>query len=109
MRLLTLPPAIEAYFAADASNDTAQFEDCFTPVALVHDEEHEYRGLDEIKAWKQTSKVKYQYTSEPLSTSDDATGVRVHARLTGNFPGSPIEVDYIFTLNDGKIAELEIV
>jgi hypothetical protein len=34
--------------------------------------------------------------------------VTVRARLTGEFPGSPIELDHIFTLSNGKIASLEI-
>ena len=30
-------------------------------------------------------------------------------RLTGNFPGSPIELDFAFTLDGDKIASLEIL
>jgi hypothetical protein len=28
--------------------------------------------------------------------------------MTGNFPGSPVTVDFVFTLEGGKIAALEI-
>jgi hypothetical protein len=34
--------------------------------------------------------------------------VKLRSRLTGTFPGSPVELDYTFTLADGKIAALEI-
>jgi hypothetical protein len=30
-------------------------------------------------------------------------------RLTGNFPGSPIELEFVFTLDRDKIAALEIL
>ena len=30
-------------------------------------------------------------------------------RLTGNFPGSPIELEFVFTLDGDKIAALEIL
>ena len=30
-------------------------------------------------------------------------------RLTGNFPGSPIELEFVFTLKDDKIVSLEIL
>jgi hypothetical protein len=34
--------------------------------------------------------------------------VTVRARLTGEFPGSPVELDHIFKLSGNKIASLEI-
>lgn len=34
--------------------------------------------------------------------------VDARARLTGEFPGSPVELDYIFKLSNDKIASLEI-
>jgi hypothetical protein len=34
--------------------------------------------------------------------------VTVRARLTGKFPGSPVELDHIFKLSNDKIASLEI-
>ena len=34
--------------------------------------------------------------------------VRLRARLTGAFPGSPVELDYTFTLANDKITSLEI-
>lgn len=33
----------------------------------------------------------------------------VTAHLTGNFPGSPVDLRYAFTLSGDKIARLEIV
>jgi hypothetical protein len=45
---------------------------------------------------------------EPLASVRNRDKVTVTNRLTGNFPGSPIEIQFIFELNDDKIASLEI-
>jgi phage tail sheath gpL-like len=52
--------------------------------------------------------AKYQYRSEPLTIAVSEATVTVTARLTGDFPGSPIELRYRFTLEGEKIARLEI-
>jgi hypothetical protein len=54
------------------------------------------------------SKAKYQYSVEPLGVSRLGATVEVPVRLTGSFPGSPIEVTYDFVLARDKIASLEI-
>jgi hypothetical protein len=42
-----------------------------------------------------------------MSTLRENT-VKLRARLTGNFPGSPVELDYTFMLANDKISSLEI-
>ncbi|MNN80064.1 hypothetical protein D3C81_1967610 [compost metagenome] len=83
-------------------------ERCFATDATVRDESHTYKGLAAIKAWKQASQAKYQYSIEPLSSSQEGQTVTLLARLSGNFPGSPVELTYTFVLDNGKIASLEI-
>jgi hypothetical protein len=34
--------------------------------------------------------------------------VTLRARIAGDFPGSPVELDHIFTLSNDEIASLEI-
>jgi len=105
---LDLPEPIASYLAADKTNDGPLLARCFTPDARVHDEAHDYQGLAAILAWKQESSAKYQYAVEPLTISTAGRSVTLHARLTGSFPGSPAELDYLFTLSGDKIAVLEI-
>ena len=50
----------------------------------------------------------YRYVSEPLAASVEENTVTVRARLTGDFPGSPVELNQVFTLEGGKIVSLEI-
>ena len=105
---MTLPPPLSAYFAAEAGTDTGALTGCFAPDAIVRDEGRTIVGLGAIKGWKRDSKAKYQYSVEPLGVSQLGATVKVPVRLTGSFPGSPIEVTYDFVLAGDKIASLEI-
>jgi hypothetical protein len=104
---LDLPQPISIYFAADAS-DSEALARCFTDHAVVKDEGHTYTGLTAIKQWKTDSSRKYTYTSEPFACADVGGKTIVTSRLTGNFPGSPIDLRYVFGLEDDKITSLEI-
>jgi hypothetical protein len=104
---INLPEPVAAYFAADkVGGEAVAF--CFTNDAVVKDEGHVYTGLESIRQWKATASAKYQYTSEPFRSEmiDGRTVVSCH--LTGNFPGSPIDLRYFFRLERGKVASLEI-
>jgi hypothetical protein len=67
-----------------------------------------YKGLAAIERWKAETKKKYQHTVEPLAAVQKGDKTIVTNRLTGNFPGSPIELQFIFALDGNKIASLEI-
>lgn len=44
-----------------------------------------------------------------MSDLEQADGwYMVTSRLTGNFPGSPVDLRYLFRLERGKIAQLQI-
>jgi hypothetical protein len=105
---IALPTAIELYLQADAGTDESLFSACFIADAEVRDEGRTIRGLDAIKAWKREAKQKYQYHLHPLTASQDGDAVLLTARLTGNFPGSPVELTYAFELRDDRIASLKI-
>lgn len=104
---LTLPAPIAAYFNADREG-SATFAGCFTEDAIVKDEGHTYRGLAAIRQWKADSSQKYSYTSVPFACVDQDGHTVVTSRLTGNFPGSPIDLRYRFGLERDRIASLEI-
>jgi hypothetical protein len=103
-----LPTPVAAYLTAERAKDTDMLVLCFADDALVHDEGRDYRGLDAIRAWKREADAKYQYVMEPLDSSVGEKTVKLRARLIGNFPGSPVEVNYTFTLENAKITSLEI-
>ena len=107
MTTLILPDPIAAYFAADQRSADA-IARCFTTQAVVKDEGRTYTGLDAIKAWKAAASAAYTYTSEPFAMEQKDGSDVVTSRVTGNFPGSPVDLRYRFRLERGLIASLEI-
>jgi len=105
---LNLPKPIDAYFTADRGDGEALTR-CFTSNAVVKDEGHTYNGLAAIKQWKTDSSKKYTYISEPFACEEKDGKTIVSSRLTGSFPGSPVDVRYFFGLEGNEIASLEII
>ena len=105
---LELPQPIAAYFTADAV-DGDNISQCFTEDALVKDEGHAYHGRAAIQQWKADVATKYQYTCEPLECAQNNGKVVVTCRLTGNFPGSPVDLRFFFGLEGDKITSLEVI
>ncbi|MDB5340704.1 MAG: hypothetical protein JWN70_6323 [Planctomycetaceae bacterium] len=104
---LKLPELIAKYFAADKV-DSEAVSQCFAENAIVKDEGHTYRGRAAIKQWKTDASAKYQYTSEPIACEQKDGKLVVTSRLTGNFPGSPVNLRFYFDIEGDKIASLEI-
>ncbi len=103
-----LPPPIALYVKAENAGDVESLSECFAPDAIVRDERHAYEGLAAIKEWKAETKKKYKHTVEPLAVARRNGKTVLKARLTGGFPGSPVTLEFSFTLEDGKIVSLEI-
>lgn len=103
----TLPEPIAAYFAADRQNPAAVAR-CFTAQATVKDEGKTHTGIDAIKAWKAAASTQYSYTTEPFALLQQNGQHIVSGRVAGNFPGSPVNLQYRFRLERGLIASLEI-
>lgn len=96
------------YFAAvnDARvNDAAA---CFASDALVHDESHDHLGHEAVLAWISDTTQKYQPRIDvTLFTEADGSFVAT-GMVSGTFPGSPIRLQYAFTVQQGKITRLVI-
>ena len=107
MSTLMLPAPMAAYFAADPRNPDALAR-CFTTGARVKDEGRTYVGVDAIKEWKAAASAAYTYTVEPFALDEKGSSQVVRSRVTGNFPGSPVDLQYHFRLERGLIASLEI-
>ena len=107
MTELNVPEAIAAYFQADMRNGGAVAR-CFTKEAVVRDEGRTHSGHAAIAAWKLDASTRYSYTSEPIGLEEKDGGYVVTSRVTGNFPGSPVDLRFAFRLERGRIASLEI-
>ena len=107
MSKLNLPEPIAAYFDAD-KRDGEAVAHCFTHQGMVEDEGQRHSGPAAIKAWKNAASAKYSYSSEPVAVEQKDGRYIVTSQLTGNFPGSPVNLRFSFHLERGKIASLEI-
>ena len=104
---MLMPQPIAAYFEADGRDGDAVSE-CFTEGATVRDERMTYSGRNAIRDWKASASRKFAYTVAPFAIENTDGRVVVRASVTGNFPGSPIDLRYLFAVEGGKIASLEI-
>jgi hypothetical protein len=103
-----LPTPIAAYFAAANAANGPRAALCFTLDAVVVDEARPRRGTAEIAAWVVETQREYRCTATPSAIAVEGTRARVAATVAGDFPGSPVALDYLFTLADGRISRLEI-
>jgi hypothetical protein len=105
---MKLPFPIQAYFAADARSDGEALIRAFASDPMVKDEGRTYAGHRAISAWWRETKDKYQTVLEPLEVSDEDDVTTVRARVTGQFPGSPTMINFMFRLDGDRISRLDI-
>lgn len=103
-----LPKPIELYMSAENAHDADALAACFAPNATVRDEGRTREGLKDIAAWRRETTEKYQHTVEPIAVAERDGKTIVATKVSGNFPGSPVTLDFVFRLQDGNIASLEI-
>ncbi len=105
---IELPIAIAGYFEADRAGDADAVADCFTTDAVVRDEGHTYTGRGAIREWKANASADYSYTVEPFALADEGVRTIVTSHVVGDFPGSPVDLRYLFTLAGDRVSALEI-
>jgi hypothetical protein len=103
-----LPVPIAAYVAWSNAHDASAPVTCFAEDAIARDEGRDRVGLADIRVWKDEVTRKYMPVMEVLRSAEKDGRTIVTGRVSGNFPGSPVELSYAFTLKNGKIARLEI-
>ena len=106
---IPLPDSIAAYFDVSNGADRARLTHCFTPDAVVLDEGQTHRGHEAIQSWQREARQEFEYNVEPLNVSQEGALVTVTARVTGNFPGSPVQRRHVFQLVGDKIQSLDIL
>jgi SnoaL-like domain len=104
-----LPQIVKRFLAAANRRDATLAAACFTPAATVSDEDRDYQGREAIHQWMDAAGRRYQPTFIPLQSfvSDDV--VRVQMAVSGQFPGSPVTLDFELRVQQGKISALTIV
>lgn len=106
---IDVPDVINRYFEADARRDTDAIVALFTDDGVVIDEGETWRGASEIRAWRDGTAARYQYTTQVFETeSIGENGYLFTGRLEGNFPGGTADVKWRFTLAGDRVSELHI-
>lgn len=105
---ILLPPKIEAYFNASNAERADDLAATFAADGEVRDEGETHRGRSAIAAWALGNQKRYRMQSEPLTVTDARQAQVVTAMVTGDFPGSPLELTFSFSLGDDGIRALEI-
>ena len=97
---------IDRYFQLAPLSDTDAYFAQFAADATVEDEGHEHHGVDAIRAWRsEVPTVSY----EVRDVRNDGGEHVARALIAGDFPGSPVELDFHFTFtDDGRIESLRI-
>jgi hypothetical protein len=105
---INLPPIIQKYIDASNAHDVKSILARFADDAVVHDENATHRGKIDIERWAMETIEKYKFHLRPLGTEEHDREIVVRVEISGTFPGSPISLDYHFTLTNDKIASLII-
>ena len=108
MQRMKLSAPVANYFAAANAQDIDGVVANFGDDAVVRDEGQERQGAIAIRRWAVEVSKKYRPTVEPLDAAEANGKTILTCRVSGDFPGSPIELRYVFTLDGGKIRRLEI-
>jgi len=103
-----LPEIILNYIAAANDGRIDEATACFAQDARVHDENHDHQGLDEIREWIAETTESSQPRNEVLSSTGEEGTHTVISEISGNFPGSPVELEFHFVITGGKISSLSI-
>jgi hypothetical protein len=105
---IDLPKPVAAYFAAEIAGDAGALARCFTSDGLVQDEGGSFTGRPAIERWNATARAKYHHSVVPLGATERDGTIVVIGRVSGQFPGSPVELQFVFRLDGQEIASLEI-
>jgi len=106
---LKLTRIINDYVTASNAHDVKSILSCFSDDAVVHDEGETLHGEKAIEGWIAETIEKYKFQFKPLSIKEDKVDVViVTVEVSGTFDGSPVTLDYHFTIESDKIRSLTI-
>ncbi|HWR09066.1 nuclear transport factor 2 family protein [Sporomusa sp.] len=106
---MKLPPLVAKFVQAKNAYDSTAFVACFADQAVVHDEGKEMRGTIAIQKWIEASNKKYQDTLTVTNLVEHNNETVLTALVAGNFEGSPVSLDFHFSIKEDKIDRLSIL
>lgn len=105
---MNLPKVVSELISTQNSFDSAAYANCFSPTAIVFDEGKTHKGKKEIQDWITDANERYQATMQPLSFEEKEYESILKVKVSGNFEGSPIQLNYHLEIEDDQIQSLKI-
>lgn len=105
---MQLTGPVSTYISGANAQDINAVTACFSEGAVVQDEGRTRQGIAAIREWVEEVSKKYHPTVEVIDVAETDGKIILRGRVSGNFPGSPIDLSYAFNLDGEKIARLEI-
>ncbi|QJW47709.1 nuclear transport factor 2 family protein [bacterium BFN5] len=106
---IKLPLLLDRFIQTKNAYDSKAFVACFAEQAVVLDEGKEIRGTAAIQSWFETSNEKYQDTLTVTKLVEHNHETVLTALVAGNFEGSPVSLDFYFSIKEDKIDRLRIL
>lgn len=104
---MNLPKVVEQLVKTQNEFDSATYAQCFTETAVVFDEGKTHTGRQAIEHWINKANQDYRASMKPLEYSESEQTLT--CEISGNFPGSPIVLNYHYDFEGGLIQALKIV
>jgi len=107
---ITLPEPIATYFREKNRDNVDEVISCFSPTATVIDEGEKMKmtGHDSLRKWMTGTVADYKLSTHVIKSLETEENTTVTALVSGDFSGSPIEFEYEFKIQAGKIEQLTI-
>jgi hypothetical protein len=105
---MNLPPVISRYIEASNAHDVKAIVGCFDDDGVVRDENATRSGKIDIERWTTETIQKYKFQFKLLGVDLRGAEPILSMEVSGSFPGSPITLDYHFTIANDKIQSLII-
>jgi hypothetical protein len=105
---ISLPGAVARYFEASNRFDAESAAACFAPNAIVRDEGHTQVGRDAIKVWVSQTSENYRPQTTVIGARENGDKMTLDVRVVGQFPGSPVDLKFEFSLRNDAIVQLTI-
>lgn len=105
---LSLPKPITDYVAANARLDVDGMLQSFAADAAFLDNGRRFQGHAELRTLLVEEVVAAKAIFTPDTARYDGAQIVVEGPAHGDFPGSPIRFTYRFTLENDRIAALEV-
>jgi ketosteroid isomerase-like protein len=103
-----LPPAAQGFVDGWQGRDAERVAALFADDAVVSDEGRTHSGMGEIRRWIDETITLFTTTLTFLGAREVGDMVGASYRLTGDFPGGSVDLEYQFRLDEqGRIRRLD--